>query len=105
MAKAYVSEYKNLMKLGAGTPQIADESSLVTEYVVDFTAGEAHGANFNAASNYIRVNLDSVASIAMASAAVATTSNKRQGAGTEYYALGSLNKGGNTARFSAITNV
>lgn len=103
MAKAYVSEYGGMAWGTNGGPQIVDESTLKAEYVVDFTAGEAHGANFQPGTAIIRVELDGVASIKIGLTALATTAMKRKSASNpEYFGLGA--GVGQAWRFSAITN-
>ena len=103
MAKAYVSEYSGMAWGSQGSPQIVDESSLKAEYVVDFTAGEAHSAAFQPGTLIVRVELDGVASIKFGLNAVATTSNKRKSVGNpEYFGVGA--GVGQGWRFSAITN-
>jgi hypothetical protein len=103
MAKAYVSEYGGMAWGSSGGPQVIDEASLKAEYTVDFTAGEAHSANFQPGTAIIRVELDGVASIKFGLNAVATTSNKRKSSSVpEYFGLGAGT--GQGWRFSAIAN-
>lgn len=101
MTKAYVTEYASMTQQNGLAVGVGDEPYLA-EYVVDYTSGEAHGATFNAKTAFVRVEVDSIASIKFAVTAVATTSNKRMAAGaTEYFGVKQIQGSG---RFSAITN-
>lgn len=106
MTKAYVTEYARQSVDNHGNSIAAGEEPPLTEYVIDYNAGEAHGANLNAKTRLVRVHVDSIASIKIDAAAVAATTNKRLAAGqTEYFGVvPEMVAASAGVRVSAITN-
>jgi hypothetical protein len=89
MTKAYVSQYANQALDRHGQPIAAGEQpELGTTQLIDYTAGEAHGANLDPKCRLIRVHVDSIAAVRIALNAVAVVTDARFAAGqTEYFGL------------------
>ncbi len=80
----YVTEYRQLAQTGA---QAAQAPAMV-EQRIDYSGGHTESAAFGASTRIIRVHTDSICSISIAVAPVATTSMARMAAGqTEYYGV------------------
>lgn len=85
MTKAYIAEYTQLARDNQGRLLTIPQEPPIVEQVVDYGAGEAKSAAFNAETKIIRVHVDSIASILVGANPTATTSKQRFFAGqTEY---------------------
>jgi len=81
-----VSEYSGTQFQGGNVVSPPQEVS--TDQVVDYTAGVTSSNAFKANTNVVRVQPDSICSIAFGPAPTATTSNKRLVAGSvEYFGV------------------
>lgn len=113
MTKLYVTEYCGLKLVSGpnGVPAQCPEEPPLAEQVVDYSAGAAASAAFNAKTKFIRVHADSICSRLIAAAPVATTAKARMSADqTEYIGLppdhgsGAALSGTVAYKISAITN-
>jgi len=87
MTKAYIAEFAS-MPIRNGNNQTMAPVPPLAEQTVDYTAGVAASAVFNAATKFVRVHVDSIASVAFGAAPVATVNNMRLAASqTEYFEL------------------
>ena len=104
MTKLYVSEYARMTQAsgpGNTVVQAPEEPPLATQ-VVDYTAGAASSAAFNAKTRFVRLHTDAICSVAFGASPVATTAFPRLAAGqTEYRGIPT---DGSAAKVSAITN-
>lgn len=86
MAKAYISEFSEILMRGPGVaiarmPPVVEQTPVAIGTV-------ASSAVFGAATCFIRVHVDAICSIAIGSDPVATTNNMRLAANqTEYFAV------------------
>lgn len=105
MTKAYITEYARQAVDNHGNSIAAGEEPALATQVVDYNAGVAASAAFNAKTRLVRVHVDSIASIKFAAAPVAAVTDARMAAGqTEYFGvLAELVATG--LKISAITNV
>ncbi|HET7156084.1 MAG TPA: hypothetical protein VFI87_12030 [Hyphomicrobiaceae bacterium] len=89
MAKLYITEFTRISThVVGGAPVPIAPLPAVAEQVVDFSAGEAKSATFNAATNYVRVHADAGCSILMGDNPTATADKLRLGPGqTEYFEI------------------
>lgn len=100
MTKLYVTEYADLARAQNGVGPMPMEPPLA-EQVVDYNAGEAKSAAFNAKTRFVRVQADSIASVLFGTAPTATTGSRRFTAGqTEIVGV----PVGQSYKVSAITN-
>jgi len=102
MTKLYVTEYASLAmpQVGGMLAQVPMEPPLA-EQVLDYSAGHAESAAFNAKTTLVRVAPDSIASVVFGTAPVAAVTNARFAAGqTEYRGVPK----GQSFKVSAITN-
>ena len=104
MTKLYISEYARVTQAsgpGNAALQAPEEPPLATQ-VVDFTAGAAQSAAFNAKTRFVRVHADAICSVKFGAAPTATVNDPRFAAGqTE---LRGVPGDGSAAKVSAITN-
>lgn len=92
MATLYIAELPNLGTVGIQPAEVAPLPP-VTEQTVAISGASNPSAAFNAKTEMIRVHTDSVCSIVVGAAPVATTANMRMAAGqTEYFAVAGGNK-------------
>lgn len=101
MAKLYITEYQDMPRDSKGIAIVAgnEADGGGVDQVVDFTAGATQSAAFGAETRFVRINTDSIGSLAFGANPTATTSNKRMAANTtEYWGV----KGGQ--KVSAIVN-
>lgn len=99
MAKAYITEYAAFQRIEgyAGPAQIALAPELANQTVT--IGAEAKSSAFNAGTRVIRVHVDAICSIQIATAPTATTSMTRLAADqTEYFGVAPADK------ISVITN-
>jgi hypothetical protein len=80
MTKLYVTEYDKVATNRESVVPVAVQPYIAAQ-VVDYGAGEAHSAAFNASTRFISVESDAICSIKIAVNAVATTGNDRMIAG------------------------
>lgn len=87
MTKAYITEFSDMQQLTGHLIGAANQPDIATQ-VVDYTSAHAESAAFNVKTKFIRIHVDSIASIKFGTAPVATTSHPRMAAGaTEYYGV------------------
>ncbi len=77
MTKLYVSEYLGLATAAQSDSVDVVAAPSIADQVVDYTAGVATSAAFNALTSFIEVCADSACSIALGTAPTATTANFR----------------------------
>jgi hypothetical protein len=101
MAAAYISEYVTVGVPGPdGVSFQAPVEPAIAEQLVAISGSSTQSAAFNSQTRMIRVNVDSVASLAFGLNPTATTSIKRLSAGqTEYFCV----NGG--SKVAVISNV
>lgn len=90
MARVYVTEYSRMGQEHAGANKIAaaEEPCVVDQTPISTSATAAHSEPFNGATRVVRVHTDDIISFAIGLDAVATTDNRRMGAGqTEYFSV------------------
>jgi hypothetical protein len=104
MTKLYVSEYARMTQAsgpGNAVVQAPEEPPLAVQ-VVDFTAGAAQSAAFNAKTRFVRLHADAICSVKFAANPTATVNDPRLAAGlTELFGIA---PDGSAAKVSAITN-
>lgn len=106
MTKLYVEEYvRGTLASGPGGALMqAAEGPPIAEYIIDYATGEAHGANLNAKTRFLRIHADSICVRKVGAEAVAAvTGGGRMDAGqTEYMGVSQTEVIAGT-RVSAIT--
>lgn len=100
MSKLYITEYADMAQTVRGGAQVAAQPSVANQ-VIDYSAGVASSAAFNALTTYVRIHTDAICSIAFGTAPTATTASKRLAAdNTEYFGVPI----GQSFKVSAIAN-
>jgi len=86
VAKAYISEYKEMARIQASKDAIAavQEPAVVVQTPVAIGA-EADSAAFGADTRFIRIHVDAICSIKFGTAPAATTDDARMAANTTEY--------------------
>lgn len=105
MTKAYVTEYARGTLDGRMFLPSGEEPAIATQ-VIDYTAGVAASATFNVKTRFIRVHVDSIASMKVGAAPVAAVTDARLAANaTEYFGLPApAGEVGSGLKISFITN-
>jgi hypothetical protein len=87
MAVLYVSEYQRL-GLAQGQTVAAGHEPSVAEQAVVIGVGSTSSAAFSSRTNFVRLNCDSVCSVAFGASPTALTTAKRMAANqTEFFAV------------------
>lgn len=104
MTKLYVTEYAELTLVGTpnGVPAQCPKEPPLASQVVDFTAGAAQSAAFNAKTTFVRLQSDAACSVKFGADPTATTSDQRLAADQETYR--GVAGDGSAAKVSAIAN-
>lgn len=71
-SKCYVKEYRASGTSATGVIEVAAEPAIVDQTAVDFTAGHAESAAFNAQTRYVRIWCDAQASFKIDFSPIAT---------------------------------
>lgn len=101
MTKLYVTEYIGLMPQPPGAQGQVPMEPPLAEQVVDYTAGHAESAAFNAATRLVRLHTDAICSVLIGTAPTAATTKGRMAAGqTEFRGV----PVGGSYKVSAISN-
>lgn len=88
MATAYIAEYTGLGLTNSGRGQFPSDEFLVAEQTVAIGGGSVQSSPFDLTTRFIRLHVDAICSIAIASNPTATTSKKRLAANqTEYFGV------------------
>lgn len=109
--KIFITEYAQVARDSQDRSVLCGQEPPIAEQVVDIASGVAQSAAFNAATKFIRVHTNSIASVLIGTNPTATTSSKRMVAGqTEYMGVdaskngGTAGVGGTAMKLSGIIN-